>query len=548
MGFLKVFDRKDNRFFAVVFVITIITACLPLFSGNCINGDDIAYHLLRIEALKEGIKEGLPFLRVNVLYFGGEGYASSMFYPDLLLYIPALLRVMGVGINAAYHIFIGVCIILGFFSAFCSVKSITDSRYAALVSAVIFTLYQYHMDDIYERSAVGEFTAMIFVPLVIAGLYDMVSNSMKKPYILGIGMAGVLLCHTITTVFCAVLCFIFVIAAIKKIIREPVILLRLVITAAAVLLLTSFYWIPVLEQTCSAVLSYKNVYFDVDYEKILFRDIFRNACPGMGTAIFILLMPRLLIKEKNEKTGFADLCLITGILFTLCTTGLFPWARLSGILSFIQFPWRLFIMSGSLLAVAEGIYINEAFSKDRYSETVRKTVLIAVSGIMIVSAVGNINRNEQGYYSYSDDYFSYAPYTETVIGGEWLPETASDRDRLTNDAGIAYLDNGESIDVRRTKNMIDISDIPSGVKYIDVPFIYYKGYAAKDESGERLKTDGNGSDGRVRVYTGGSENIHVYYEGTALQHISDTVSILSLLGIIITAILVRRKKTIGKAE
>ena len=35
---------------------------------------------------------GAPFLRVNMLFFGGEGYASSMFYPDFLLYIPAVLH------------------------------------------------------------------------------------------------------------------------------------------------------------------------------------------------------------------------------------------------------------------------------------------------------------------------------------------------------------------------------------------------------------------------------------------------------------------------
>ena len=69
-------------------VIVLLAACAPLFTINCIGGDDIIYHLLRIEALKEGILAGRPFLRINMLFFGGAGYASSMFYPDLLLYFP----------------------------------------------------------------------------------------------------------------------------------------------------------------------------------------------------------------------------------------------------------------------------------------------------------------------------------------------------------------------------------------------------------------------------------------------------------------------------
>ena len=83
-------DSKDGSagFFFAVSLIALIIACLPLFTVNCIQGHDIDYHLLRIEALKTGILNGLPFLRVNMLFFGGEGYASSMFYPDFLLYPP----------------------------------------------------------------------------------------------------------------------------------------------------------------------------------------------------------------------------------------------------------------------------------------------------------------------------------------------------------------------------------------------------------------------------------------------------------------------------
>ncbi len=96
-------NRKQT---VIISCIALFAACLPLFTVNCIGGHDIAYHLLRIESLKTGIQNGLPFLRVNMLFFNGQGYASSLFYPDLFLYIPALLRVAGVGINASCHIFI----------------------------------------------------------------------------------------------------------------------------------------------------------------------------------------------------------------------------------------------------------------------------------------------------------------------------------------------------------------------------------------------------------------------------------------------------------
>ena len=111
---------KENKegispgFIAAVSFIALFTACLPLFTFNCIQGHDISYHLLRMEALKTGMANGLPFLRINLLFFGGEGYASSLFYPDFLLYIPAFLRFLGVGINLSWHIFVFICILAAF--------------------------------------------------------------------------------------------------------------------------------------------------------------------------------------------------------------------------------------------------------------------------------------------------------------------------------------------------------------------------------------------------------------------------------------------------
>ena len=81
-----------------------LVAIAPLISRYCINGHDIEYHLLRIESLKECILIGRPFLKVNTLFYGGAGYASTLFYSDLFMHIPALLRVIGVGIGKSFHI------------------------------------------------------------------------------------------------------------------------------------------------------------------------------------------------------------------------------------------------------------------------------------------------------------------------------------------------------------------------------------------------------------------------------------------------------------
>lgn len=535
----KIFTGRD--YFWPVFFVTIFFACLPLFTVNCINGHDVIYHLLRIEALKSGIAEGLPFLRINVLFLGGEGYASSLFYPDTLLYIPALLRLAGFSINSSYHIFIAVTIILGFLSAYFSAKIISADRFASLITAVVFTLAQYHLGDIYTRSAVGEFTALIFLPLIIAGLWDFSQNELRRPWLLISGMTGVILCHTLTTIFSLGLCLIIFIFNIRKTIKNPRIFLKLILSALFCLALTAFYYLPVIEQMASASFKYTKVSFDLNYEKLLLKDVFANQYKSMGIAVFIPLFSIFFIKHEKHRVIFADILTATGILFCLCSTGFFPWKRLASHLTFIQFPWRLFIIATPLLAFSSGIYLSEFLNESRDNRPLlRKGLLIAVLSVMAVSAVGNYSVNDEGYYSYSDDYFNYAPYTAEIIGGEWLPSSVSDRQKLVKDSNIAYtVDDGE-IEVNRDRNSLSVDLSAYSGQYIDVPFVYYKGYKATDADGNALTIDGSGENGRIRVWLNGENYVKVYYAGTTIQVISDILSIFAWLAAI--ALIIRNKQ------
>lgn len=576
---------KKNRISIGITVAALFVAFLPLFSVNCIKGHDIDYHLLRIEALKEGILAGHPFLKVNMLFFGGRGYASSLFYPDFLLYIPAILRCLHVSINASYHIFVAICIILSFVAMYYSVRMILSEsdgiqgilpansiHFTALMAAIIYTLSQYHLDDIYTRAAVGEYTAMIFIPILIYSLYDMISMRMKRPLLMLAGFTGLVLCHTTSTFFMLgvyVLAFIFSIPAFLKDVmsekrKEANILPRiivLIITAVGVIGVTAFYWMPVLEQFSFAKFNTDAGGFDMNYEKLLIKDVFKNVNPALGSMLPVLCMTRLFISQDakwNSKSkgragalGFADICLLYGIIFTLGTTGLVPWSRLQNRLGFIQFPWRLFIVATPMLCVASAIYIGIV--------TVRLTAILnrnlikrAVAGIsvvitamMILSGVSNLSRVDEGYYSYSDDYYEYEKYTGSVIGGEWLPKTVTNRKNLLKNCNKVVFDDNTKANVSRKANAL-MFETSSDKAYVDVPFIFYKGYAAKTKSGVKLAVMGDGYNGNVRVYLNGAHGkVKVYYAGTFIQHISTIISIIFSLLIIIYA-LARKKGEVSE--
>ena len=558
------FKNRKNQIITAVFIITTVIACAPLISKYCLNGHDLEYHLLRIDSLKEGIKAGKPFLKVNMLFFGGAGYASSMFYPDFLLYIPALLRTVGVSINASYHIFVGICIILTYLSAYFCIKSMTHSSFGGMIAAVTLTLCQYHLDDIYVRGAVGEYTAFIFVPVIIYGIFNIIYEEMDKPQLFILGYTGVLLCHTSTFVMCTVFGLAVILICFRKTIADKRVFIRLIISTLITLLLTCFYWLPMLEQFLHTRFYVSTPWMQPKDEAVSFVNLFGPVFPGLGAICVLLLIPRIFIKKKSddkemeEITGYADLLIIAGFVFTLIASDLIPWDRIGRYLGFIQFPWRFLIMGSCLFSLAAGLIFgriagrDEAFKlwlfekdKDFSYFNTGAFVLVGVLVLNGVSAFSAYRSGLQGYYDYSDDYYSYKPYTANVIAGEWLPEAVTDKESLVDDSERMRADNGQAVDFARIKNRIE-ADLGEGYEYIDVPFVYYLGYTASvtDESGTTydLKVNGEGNNGMCRVYTDGrTGRLSVDYKGTLLMHISALISIITAVISIAVSVIWKRK-------
>ena len=546
-------DRK-NQIITLVFLITMLIACAPLISRYCINGHDLEYHLLRVESLKEGIKIGKPFLRVNTLFFGNAGYASSMFYPDLLLYIPALLRLLGLSINSSYHIYVAVCIILCYLSSYLCIKKMTGSSYGAMISAVILTLSQYHLDDIYIRSAAGEYTAFIFVPVIVYGIYNIIFEKMDKPQLFVLGYGGLLLSHTSTFVMCTVFGLLVILLNIKKIFSDKKILLRLIISVVVTMLLTCFYWLPMLEQFMDSTFYVSTPWMQPKDEAVNFLSIFGSQFPALGYICILILIPRIFIKKKNNINliTYADLLILTGAFFTFLSCDILPWSVIGKYISFIQFPWRFFIMGSVLFSMAAGLIFSVITGKDEDegivwelkengSSFMTSPGIFILTFVLIINGISGINtmiRGSQGYYDYSDDYYSYKPYTANVIAGEWLPDRVKDKDSLIDDSEFMISDKGKEIDHVRIGNTIE-ADISGDFEYADVPFIYYLGYKADllrdDGSRKELKVTGEGHNGMCRVYLKdmGTGRLKVYYGGTVLSALSSLISLLAFITVIL---------------
>ncbi len=148
-----------------------LLACVPLFmnSGGC-QGADWRFHLSRIEGIAQGLREGQFPVRIYSQAKDGYGYAPSLFYGELFLYFPAALRLLGMSVQGAYRTYVMVIQALTAGISFFSFRQMFRHNKTALLGSILYMLAPYHIYNIYWRSAVGEYTALAFLPLIPAAL------------------------------------------------------------------------------------------------------------------------------------------------------------------------------------------------------------------------------------------------------------------------------------------------------------------------------------------------------------------------------------------
>ncbi len=548
-------------------VLCLIAANLYLISylypfDRPIVGHDYEYHYLRVEALKYNIENNNLFTGVDYLYFGGGGYAGFS-YPEIFLFIPALLRVAGVGIGESMAIFIILCNVLSYCFMFIFMSDVTKSNICGTMAAVLYVLSTYRIDNIITRFALGEILAGVFLPLILYGLYDLIFGEFKKPYILSIGFIGMLFSHSISTVLALILAVVISIIFIKRIISDRRKLPRLFITAVFSVVVTTFYWLPLLELLLSCEMSVqKSAFYTADYAVPffgLFREIMHNGIAGMKFPIYLLCVPRIFITKRSpvyescmidEKTKkrkdifvLADMFLILGIVLSVLSTTLVPWEYLSKVMNFMQFPWRFFLFAQIFLIIAGTVYVYCIAEHTKSA----KTALVLITGLCVLIACVHAEATgvEHTEYPYENDFYGNAANTCTIGCGEWLPRAANSNGvyEVTEMGDRVKLANGNYEDCTRINGTLTF-ELDETAEYAVVPYIWYKGYKAYDENKNALEITMS-ENGLVKVnLSGASGKITVEHTPTMLRIVSEIISIVSVIALISSALIFKRKKTL----
>lgn len=532
--------KKKVQFQLFFLVLVLLSLFMVLVYGPSHNypGYDYYFHLKRFEALITAIKEGSFSIYIDYEAALGYGYLSKIFYSDII-FIPFALLGLLIDAPSAFEVMLFVMTILCGIFMYVAVRKIYGSHFVASLSSLLYTFSVYRLFDIYNRGALGEVFAFTFLPIVFLGLYHIIVGDYKKWYIIAIGFSLLIFSHVISTVLAFITVVIILLIYSRTLLSEPKRFYYLVIAGVVTIAITSTYIFPLFEQIQSNTFRYE----DNDWalpsrtkqplEYWLWSIISGFFYPkhimikSYGVILSIGILLRFFIKEKSSKLKSIDLGVIIGIGYLIATSSIFPWGRFPfTLLSFIQYPTRLFLFITFFFSVAVAYYLFVLFKKQR-SRIIVFSVFIVLIGLTICM------HNDQYKYMHTT-YINESNEKPTpgnffyLNGAEYVPEKASSAyfvlergDSIRSLKGVS-----EIINYKREKGVLMLNVATSASDSLELPLFYYKGYSAtlNDENIAYTQSEY----GLMQLPIDKSGEVKVFYKGTTIQKISFFITIISI--------------------
>ncbi len=549
-GFQEKSDQKKS--FLVLSAVLLVFVSYPLFNNFLNYSQDLRFHLMRIEGIKEGLLGGQFPVYIYPGNMKNHGYLGAL-YPDLFLYIPALLRLLGVSAVTAYKFLLLLIQIATLCISYFSFRVISKSEKIAIAAMVMYMLSPYRLLDIYIRGALGESLALLFLPLVLAGLYELLIGNTDKWYYIVLGLSGVVQSHIISGLLIGVVCILFVPFYLKKIFAEKRVVAIIKAFLATVIinmgfLVPFFYYYP--SELKMSVLRMFGFYemaafpsqlFMMDatmnYAEVLKSGISGELVTGIGmvgiVGIVLVILYLVLQKDRNpEEHRFVTVCFITELLYILAATSWFPWETLQKIqfidkiVVMIQFPWRLLGVAAVLGAITTAIVLfrTDFLRKHLYS----LCVIFALLGIL-------------GSVKIMDTYLEQDVLFTKMSGnvgdsfhGEYTPESA-DLDSLTWQDGMQFAENQITVTEYNKKRAGASFRYHGEGGNVTLPLLYYKGYRAFLDDGSPL-TVSESENGQICITLPSDDsdrNVVVSYQYPSLFLLGYGMSLIGVIALVL---------------
>ena len=537
----------------IILLGAVIVSIPLLFKNLNIYQDDGVQHICRLIGTWQTLQEGQFLPMIMSKYLNGFGYSWNIFYSPLTAYAPLLFKIFNISFVNSFKLFLFVVTYLSGLAMYkCTLSFINKddekSKIIASFSAILYMFAPYRLTDMYIRMAVSELTSFIFIPIIFEGLNNILSKN-KKSYKLAWGTIGLILTHTVVTMYMAIICFIYVAIVIifkiknKESVKKQII--EIIKNLAFALVVTSFYLIPLVEH-----------YFATSYEvfvpgrmqridvlkalKVKFYELFLTTSSqtmiyeiGLAQVVGLIITPFVYKKlDKKLKVTYTTF-LVLGVMLLIMTLTIFPFEKLPSFLTMIQFTFRLLEFTAFffsfIVAINYGTILKSFNIKD----------LIVLSLIVVFLTTVYISKLKWEL-PYDEQTLTQNPKTLTSQTGrvhagmasmEYMPSKMfNNKNYVVNRKDEPVIVNSNKTTIKSyekndLKLKIKLENVEAGT-VIELPYTYYLGYRIYENGKEIKYTESDYGFVQITLSKDGDVTIESKYLGTNAMLISFTVSVI----------------------
>ena len=573
----------SGRKLAIGLCAIILLSFLPMYVDYMPEGHDTDFHLLRISGIVNGLlaKEQFP-VRIHSAIYNGYGYAMGVCYGDSLLYLPALMYIAGFPLRQvykAYIFFINTITAVG--SYYCFYR-ISGERRTAFTGCLVYSLSLWRLVDIYTRGALGEASAMAFLPFVVLGFWELFGNESetssykeaRKRGILSLafGYAGMIQVHVLSVIIVTIFSVLFCLICADRLFEKKrfagiiaAALICLALSAGVLVPLVDYYVAqPLLVAGDDAFIQGRGVYVSQILSTYLypfemaksFNSDTRMAYEmplSIGWALLLSLFLGIFFLgtgriEKNKSAVIKTGLLAFFSLFMTLTSFPYDWIAdvlpaVYKVLGAVQFPFRFFLVATVLASTVFVLWQMEIRGK---RDTEFRLAMCVICVICIWQSVDYMSKyiNQADYYTIDNDPEEqdiFSPDIREYLLEGTDPEFARENETVEAEGGLEVLE----VEKGDLNYDITVSNPVSETGWLEVPVFAYKGFVALSDEGKLNISYGKSSRIRVEVPAGYAGKIRIRFEEPFYWRIAEVVSLLSWLGLLAYCIRMRRQKSRG---
>jgi len=539
-------DETKSRWHFLLYLISLtLLLSIPLFQPGLITGLDAIFHICRIEGLSESLSAGCGYPTIIYpSYLSGYGYAIGGFYCDLFILPFALLHLMGVSSIFCYKLLVVSILVLSACTAYLASRQMLKSHFAGVFMALAYTGGFYLITNLYFKTAIGEAMAMIFVPLLVGGLYNLTEERFSKPWILVIAFLGFAFSHIISSVLAVVMTVAWCSIRFKKLTAYSQWLTKGLIAFIVFAGLSCFYWLGFIELYASNDFYFEKNPLRAQHHVFNLLSTAANITPftfGFSGILIVIITPLTAFmffrngtfqKEAKKALGLWTVAIL--IILLCFYKDFWVWYDENTPI-YIQAPCRLNIFSHFFLYLSAAVLLVKLKNMQKYCIPI--LFLFCFAHVLIVWKVALKDYS----LTYDDPSLASIESIENQVsfGKEWLPLKVDDK-FIYHFIPASYTSNNGIKGCGRYAEHGDLYFPHDGKSSsYEVGKIWYKGYHAdlKTKEGSvhtlRISESPKGL-ALVQLEKGLKEGeIRVYYKGTIAQKIGRWISVLTILLLLI---------------